>query len=124
MPGTKGPLIKTDGSAKSRNIYVRGVVFDGCDSPMSLSGVDGLVVREIGFRQCTGTGLRIADVENFRIDGMMALECSPAKMEQVVDVAADCAKGMIRNLDGSGVKAVNGSGDGVILEAVSEAQCR
>ena len=124
VSGMKGALIKTDDSSRSHDIYVKGVVFDGCDCPMAIRGVDGLVVRDIVFRHCTGTGISIADVENFRIDGMMALECGPGKMAQVVEVVADCAKGMVRNIDGSGVKAVNGSVNGVILEAVSEEQSR
>ena len=122
LPGTKGPLIATCGPGPLRDIYIRGVVFEGCDSPMSFCGVDGLVVREIAFRRCTGTGIRLADVCNFRVDALLALECG--RLDQVVGIAGGCAKGMLRNIDGMGVKAVNGNADGAILEAVSGVPCR
>lgn len=122
IPGAKGPLIVADGGDADnalRDIYVKGVVFEGCDNPLSFSGVDGLVVREIAFRACVGVGMRLTDVRNFRADGFLTADCSENMMPAALELSGDCRDGMIRNVDAQGIEPVVGETSSVILESLS-----
>ena len=103
LPGVKGPLV-TNASSGDRDIYIRGVFFEGVDNPMRFAGVTGLVVRDLALFGCMGVGLTLADVRDFRVDAVsFRKSADPAFGRQVdvgVKVGADCRDGLVRNVAG------------------------
>ena len=99
--GVKGPLLVNEKPGDA-NIFVKGVFFEGVENPVRFDGVKGLVVRDLALFGCSGTGLELKGVTDFRVDGVCFVGTDPKKLACGVRADAASANGLIRNVSSQG----------------------
>lgn len=103
----------------ARNVRVHGLAFKHADAPVRFDRAEGLVLREVIVRTCTGAAVSLSGVKSFRVDGVRCDAC-PHDLACAVRADAACSSGLIRNVGMIGdrtLTAVRSAARDTIVEA-------
>lgn len=119
IPGWEGPLVTA--VEGTRNIFVNRLSFAGAESPVRFTKVDGLVVLDLRFEGCRGTGVQLESVSDFRVDGVSFWKTGKDALAFGVRADGLTRNGMVRNVDvreGAGPREAVTVSEGILLDNV------